>query len=102
MSSARTCPACGHGFIPWRIWRVTRWSQITCPACHVQLNRHFDAQFVFVCVVSALLPFPAFLVPGPGWVKLLSLCAFLLVFWLLDATTVHLRVARQHSNESKV
>src|SRR5437870_2216740 len=93
MGRSKTCPACGHRFIPWRIWRVTRWSHIACPACHAQLNRRFDLQLVGINILAAVMPFGALLVPGPGWIKAVSLLALLLAGWYLDATTVNLKIA---------
>lgn len=39
MNLATQCPACAGSFTPWGVWRVTRWSCMTCPLCGVKLNR---------------------------------------------------------------
>ena len=78
--------------MPWRIWRVTHWTRISCPACQAQLGRGFDLQLAGMCILGALLPFLALVVPGPGLVKLIALFLFLGGFWALDAYTVKLKL----------
>ena len=48
-----TCPACDHRFVPWRVWMISRWSCMRCPACHCKLNRRFGLRDMSVC--AALL-----------------------------------------------
>jgi len=87
----RTCPACGHKFVPWQVWRITRWTNIACPSCHAALNRRLDAQLFLVgtaaLVVMALASFwlPLNLATGAA---IYCLCLGLAV--VLDALTVRL------------
>ena len=50
------CPACHSRFVPWSVWRITRWSCIRCPACSCKLNRRFELRenVVFVGIFGAL------------------------------------------------
>lgn len=41
----RCCPACGHSFIPWGVWKISRWSGVKCPKCSTLLIRNYDIQF---------------------------------------------------------
>ena len=52
---ARTCPACGHKFIPWQAWKITRWSNIACPSCQAPLNRKVDAQLFLIAIAAWLV-----------------------------------------------
>lgn len=51
-----SCPACQHRFVPWAVWRITRWSCIQCPACSCKLNRRFELResAVFYGIFGAL------------------------------------------------
>ena len=46
----RVCPNCRTVFSAWRTLRITRWSNMRCPACDAALNRNLDLQFAGVCV----------------------------------------------------
>jgi hypothetical protein len=90
----RTCPACGHSFIPWRVWRISHWSCIDCRACGALLNRKIDLQFlsvyftfaVFLTASMVLLVFSLLASIGSAAVAALGI-------WLTDAYTVRLCLA---------
>jgi hypothetical protein len=93
---ARPCPRCSMRFVPWRIWAITRWSCISCPACGARLNRRIDWQFAVLLIVGLTLVQLGVLTlvvwtSWPVWVP--SLAVFLVAFWLLDMLTVRLVVA---------
>jgi hypothetical protein len=95
-SHARSCPACGHHFIPWQTWRISRWSCIACPHCGVRLNRRFDAQmllmFMLMCFLGAVLVFLA--IHGlPFSVGVALTVAAMFMIWLADIMTIRLVVA---------
>jgi DNA-directed RNA polymerase subunit RPC12/RpoP len=92
--SPRRCPACGHAFIPWRVWQISRWSCIRCPHCATRLKRRVDLQLL---LISCALFVPVLAVTG-------DLVAHTLVFWaacmlwasvvlVVDAMTVKLVIA---------
>jgi hypothetical protein len=101
----RACPACGHRFVPWNLWRVSRWSCISCPSCKTKLNRNTDLQlFAIVGLNSAVL---VALVLGavlwfgrsPYVAVALAFVVMVVVGWLpgylLDVATVRLVTARR-------
>src|SRR3982074_835793 len=87
----RCCPACGHRFLPWGMWRVSIWTCISCPKCDARLTRRRDFQFF-------ALPLPVILFGIAGIIFHLSPTAFLTVgalvivfiMWPLDVLTVRL------------
>ena len=90
------CPKCSASFIPWRVWAISRWTCIACPACGAQLNRSHGWRFAVLLVLglTALQVGTLVLVastPWPIWV--LALASFLVAFWLLDVATVRLVLA---------
>src|SRR6266481_699745 len=90
---SKHCPACGHHFIPWRVWQITRWSCLRCTHCGIQLNRRLDWQFLFMSLafgmmLSVAIWFEIHIV----WRVLAVIVAFALA-WFLDAMTVRLVVA---------
>ena len=66
-----SCPDCHHRFIPWTVWKITRWSCIKCPICPGKLNRQFELReaAIFYGIFGGLTwlyasgASPAFLVP---------------------------------------
>ena len=96
-SHSRCCPSCGHHFVPWATWRISRWSCLRCPSCSAQLNRRLDAQFflvwfswIFPC--SLLAGFSSVIGIPVSAVVSLTVIAFFLA-WLVDLLTVRLVVA---------
>ena len=96
-----SCPKCSRRFVPWRVWAITRWSCIQCPACGVALNRRLDWRLLLLCVVSSTLQLFATLavfrlsdsLPVRILLALASLLAVLILVWLIDLVTVRLVVA---------
>jgi hypothetical protein len=87
----KCCPACGHHFIPWNIWRVSIYSPIRCPKYDAKLIRRRDLQFflgsfIIFCVfgVSLLLGF------SPRAFFVCTVLVMVLVVWPVDAVTVRL------------
>jgi DNA-directed RNA polymerase subunit RPC12/RpoP len=87
----RCCPACGHHFVPWNVWRISIYSSIRCPKCGARLTRRRDLQFfalpfVIVCVFATglLLGF------SPRAFLAYALLVLVLIAWPLDAFTVRL------------
>jgi hypothetical protein len=101
----RACPACGRKFVPWNLWRVSRWSCISCPSCKTKLNRNIDLQlFAIVGLNSAVLA--ALLLGALLWfgrsfsvAVTIAFVVMVVVGWLpaylLDVATVRLVVARR-------
>ena len=92
-----SCPRCSAPFIPWRVWAITRWTCISCPACGARLNRRLDLQFAAVLLVGSMLAPVGFitLVASTSWLVWLPVLAlFLLAFWLLDVLTVRLVIGK--------
>lgn len=90
------CPGCGVRFVPWRLWRITRWTCISCPSCGIQLGRVLDRRFALLLLGGAVLvplgvTFLIATTPWPVWV--LCLLALVLIFYLLDVLAVQLVVA---------
>lgn len=96
-SLEHTCPKCSASFVPWRVWAISRWSCIQCPACEAKLNRRIDLRAVLIYVVTSML------VPGvvifsyalsvPWSVIALLVFTSFVLFWLIDVLTVRLVVA---------
>lgn len=89
------CPRCSTPFVPWRVWAITRWSCIACPACGARLNRHLDLRFAALIIVGLTLLQVGLITlvastPWPIWVS--ALVVFLAAFWLIDVLTVSLVV----------
>lgn len=92
----RHCPNCGHGFVPWNVWLITRWSSIQCPKCHMRLNRRIDAQMFWIgglgvgayVLLSLLIP-----TVGLNWRIAVVGLALLVVVGTVDALTVTLAPA---------
>jgi hypothetical protein len=88
------CPACGHRFLPWNTWRITRFSCVPCPGCGEKLNRRIDAQFFLTlaafAVLGALLVVWAlrWRMPQANFLVFLGIAA--VVTWLIDVLTVRL------------
>lgn len=98
---SRCCPACGHRFIPWRVWQISRWTCIRCPSCGVRLSRRFDRQFYWIgcviCLVLAAIPF----LDALGWQIAVGAFGMLLVT-LADAATVRLVEAGRRRTQNGV
>ena len=90
-----SCPACGHRFIAWRVWQITRWSYLRCPHCEVRLTRKLDRQGFTVGLVLFALLQPLLFIPMPTpW----QIAFFAVVFGIclyIDATTVRLVEVRR-------
>lgn len=109
----RACPACGHRFVPWNLWRITRWSCLSCPSCTTKLTRNL---FALQLLAALGLTFAVVFGSGLGallWIKrsrdvalwierstYVPVTAFvviavvgLLLGYLLDVATVRLAVA---------
>ena len=87
----RCCPACGHHFVPWNIWRVSIYSPIRCPKCAAKLIRRRDLQFflapfIILCIfgISLLLHW------SPWTFVVCALLVMILVVRPIDALTVRL------------
>ena len=89
-----SCPACHHRFIPWSVWKITRWSCMECPVCSCKLNRRFelreDAVFCawFGAVTWLLFGFdisPVVVLPGGA-----------ALLYVVDVFTVRLFQARSY------
>src|SRR5438132_9983236 len=92
----RSCPTCGHHFIPWSVWRVSRLTTIPCPKCGARLSRRLDFQFFGLLLFMILLvaSLDAIMVrifhrPATDLFAAGAL-AVVLVMWPLDALTVRL------------
>ena len=93
-SKPRTCPACKHNFIPWAIWKITRWSTLKCPNCSVLLTRNFlDLQCVLLIAFSILAVIAC--IPMLGYFSLELSWAYLVLIpaFLIDILTVRLQLA---------
>ncbi|MCA3085554.1 MAG: hypothetical protein ING65_04460 [Rhodocyclaceae bacterium] len=94
--SGRPCPHCSAPFIPWKVWAISRWHCIQCPACGTQLNRRTDLQFVFIVLCSCGLMPVAVLVlaasPLPWFADIVLIVAAFFALWLIDVFTVRLVV----------
>ncbi len=86
-----SCPACQHRFIPWTVWKISRWSCIACPACHSKLNRKLDGRAAAIFLVF-LLSFGALLrtAPAYGFPYPLVLVTGVAIYYFLDVCTVRL------------
>lgn len=94
---ACVCPKCSKRFIPWSVWRITRWSCIACPSCGVKLNRRLDWIFAFLLIAGSILT-PvvmaiAFSLRAHWLVSILLVLLFCALFWLIDVFTVRLVIA---------
>jgi hypothetical protein len=92
----RACPACGHEFVPWGTWRISRWSCLPCPRCRATLNRRIDAQFLIMLIIFcgvAVIPLLTF--GATLWPLLIGASLGALVAWLFDVVTIRLVVAGQ-------
>ncbi len=88
-SKPRCCPVCGHSFIPWSIWKISRWTYINCPNCDARLIRRIDLQLVLICFIY-LIPASIIFLPIPiAWRAAVVLFGFILSS-ILDALTVRL------------
>ena len=92
----RSCPTCDAAFVPWNLWRVSRWTNISCPQCKSKLNRSYDPQLflVLAAYVMGLI--------GLVWLMGLSLAslaasvaATAIIVYLLDVFTVRLTPAKE-------
>ena len=85
-----SCPACHHRFVPWAVWKITRWSCMNCSACHCKLNRRFAVREIAVSM-AFLLAFGALytMVEFSATVALM-LVAVASSFYLVDVCTVRL------------
>ena len=86
-----SCPACQHRFIPWTVWKISRWTCMACPACHSRLNRRIDARSAAIFVVF-LLVFGAFLTMTPthGFSRALVGVTGAVILYFLDVCIVRL------------
>jgi hypothetical protein len=92
----RCCPACGHYFIPWRTWRISRWSCLPCPKCGTPLNRRLDMQLVLVFLtmyICCMLLMAATFYGLPFAISIALIFIIFVVTWLVDVLTVRLVVA---------
>jgi hypothetical protein len=85
-----SCPACGHRFIGWRVWQITRWSCMRCPRCEVRLARRFDRQSFMVGYLIMVLLTPLILIPMPLFWQVVWAAAAMTVGLYVDAVTVRL------------
>lgn len=83
-----SCPDCHHRFIPWSVWKITRWSCIKCPICTCKLNRQFELRetAIFYGIFGGLTWLyasggsPAFLVPvGAALLYFVDVCTVRLI-----------------------
>jgi endogenous inhibitor of DNA gyrase (YacG/DUF329 family) len=94
--SSRRCPACGHHFIPWSVWRVSRVTTIPCPKCGARLTRKFDFQFfgllLFIVILVASLDAIMVRIFHRPVTDLFAVGTLIvvLIMWPLDALTVRL------------
>ena len=101
---SRACPACGHKFVPWNIWRVSRWSCISCPGCKTKLTRSVDLQLFAIIVLNSAVLVAVFLAPvlwfeRSPYAFTIAIVVMVVVGWLpgylLDVATVRLVTARR-------
>ena len=88
----RCCPVCGHRFIPWRFWQISRWTSIRCPSCSARLTRQFDRQCFAICFACCLLLTAVPFIQKSAWQIVIGVLGALLIL-ILDAATVRLRPA---------
>lgn len=96
----RSCPACGEKFVPWNLWRVSRWSCISCPHCATKLNRRYDVQlFVMLAAYSLIWTALIFALVWFVGLSLVTLISAIIVppiaLYLVDVATVRLVPARE-------
>ena len=87
---SKICPACGSRFVPWSLWRVTRWTFLRCPSCGGRLGRKINLQFLLIVVPTIIIL--NFIVDLPvAWFYRLALCIVaLVVVYLVDVASVRL------------
>ncbi len=86
-----SCPACQHRFIPWTVWKISRWSSIACPACHSKLNRKLDGRATGIFLIF-LLSFGVLLrtAQAYGFPHTVAFVTGVGIFYFLDVCTVRL------------
>jgi len=84
------CPVCGHKFIPWEAWKITRWSSISCPACKAKLNREKDTQFFMVVLLGIIGPAICMLLQLSLLWFMVSAIVSAIVMYVADTLTVRL------------
>lgn len=97
-----SCPACQHRFIPWKVWKISRWTCIACPACHSKLYRNVDGRFIAIYSVLYsvfLLLFWALLRTGPayGFLRPLVFVIGAATDYFVDVCTVRLLQPTDHT-----
>lgn len=86
------CPECQHRFHPWNVLRISRWTCIRCPACHVLLNRRIDLQGLALVLGYLSTVAVAGLLLSVWWFFGFILLVLPVVGWLADVYTVRLHV----------
>ena len=82
----RTCPACGHHFIPWRV--LIPWWTTDCPKCRTRLGRTRDSQaFLIALGVLGLSAFAGVFAPPVSYARMI---AGLVLLTLIDVYTLRL------------
>jgi hypothetical protein len=83
------CPHCHLDFIPWRAWRITRWSSFPCPNCSVALSRRIGVQS-FAVMLLGLVPYLLVRENLPWIPAIIAAPIFGVVVYVADVFTVRL------------
>lgn len=84
------CPACGHRFIAWRVWQISRWSCMHCPRCDARLVRRLDWQCWTVSSLGIVLMLLIVWIPIPLVWQMVLAVGVITLYWYIDAITVRL------------
>ena len=84
------CPTCGKSFIPWGIWRVTRWTFLRCPSCGGRLGRKLGLQFWLISIIGIVGAIAVVNLPLAWYYRVALVATILLIDWLIDVVTVRL------------
>ena len=90
MFGKRSCPVCGYKWVPWNLWRVTRWTSIACPSCKVKLNRDYGVQTLAISLLIGVSLTAVFIATNSFDIVAVAIAGVSALAYLVDVASVRL------------